>query len=579
MRDSFRLPPRPTFVSILVMLAVSWLSVGIAAADEIDATAQNGGIDLATVENINVNVVNVEVYVTDKKGNRITGLTKDDFVLTVDDEPVAITNFYVVEDGSPQTEQPELLQPVESEPELPSRQPEVVERPEDQKLHLIVYIDNFNLRPFSRNRVIRATRQFLRANLRPGDEVMLVSYDRSLKVRHPFTKDPELIASALYELEDITGHRVHADSERQDMLDFIYNEERLEYYAASGRIRQYAESIYNDMAFTLDALRDQVDTLAGLPGRKAVLYVSDGLAMRSGEDLFYAVADRWKDQSSVLMDAQRFDMSRRFRSLTHQANTNRVTFYTIDAAGLRTYTYMDASNATPGGGAQIDSIHFSNMQAPLFYIAQETGGFAVTNTNNFLPGLEKMANDFGTYYSLGFVSAANESGRYHEIDVELKEDRRDVRLRFRQGFRDRSVGVRMIDNTLAALHYGYSKQDLGVELAVGRGQRQEDGQYLVPFVVKIPLGELTFLPQEKLHRARVTLYLAAKDTDGGLADVQDVPIPIDIPSADIERAKSQFYHYQLTLLMRPGRQMLAITVRDEIGAGVGVTTAGLTVGG
>ena len=51
------------------------------------------------VESVDVNVVNVEVYVTDKEGNRVTGLTRDDFVLEVSDRPVAITNFYAVEDG------------------------------------------------------------------------------------------------------------------------------------------------------------------------------------------------------------------------------------------------------------------------------------------------------------------------------------------------------------------------------------------------------------------------------------------------------------------------------------------------
>ena len=48
-------------------------------------------------ESIEVNLVNVEVYVTDKKGNRIPGLGKDDFQLFEDGKPVQITNFYAVE--------------------------------------------------------------------------------------------------------------------------------------------------------------------------------------------------------------------------------------------------------------------------------------------------------------------------------------------------------------------------------------------------------------------------------------------------------------------------------------------------
>ena len=69
-----------------------------------------------------------------------------------------------------------------------------VETPEDQRLRLVIYIDNFNIHPFNRNRVMRELRVFLTQKLSRGDSVMLVSYDRSLKVRRNFTADPDLIA-------------------------------------------------------------------------------------------------------------------------------------------------------------------------------------------------------------------------------------------------------------------------------------------------------------------------------------------------------------------------------------------------
>ena len=47
---------------------------------------------------------------------------------------------------------------------------------------------------------------------------MLVSYDRSLHVRRTFTSDPGLINDALVELEKISAHAVHHDSERRDAL-------------------------------------------------------------------------------------------------------------------------------------------------------------------------------------------------------------------------------------------------------------------------------------------------------------------------------------------------------------------------
>ena len=566
--------PGPRFLTRSTLTALLLLLVPLQApAQEDGETADKDFF----IEELDVNVVNVEVYVTDKQGNRINGLTRDDFVLTVDKKPVAITNFYAVEDGAPINETLDTIEPPPpSQPAAPT--PEAAPKsPEGQMLHLVVYVDNFNLRPFNRNRVIRAARTFLRTQLRKGDEVMLVSYDRSLKVRHPFTKDPDLIAGALYELEDMTGHRIHADNERQDLLDLIYNDAQ-NIYDVRGRVTQYAESIYNDMSFTLDALRDQVENLAGLPGRKAVLYVSDGLAMRPGEDAFHALNDKFND-SSVLLDAHRYDLSRRLQSLIAMANANRVTFYTVDAGGLRTYSYMDASNQSINGGAAIDQAHFANMQSSLLLMAEETGGFAVINTNNFSPGLEKMAGDFGTYYSLGFMPAKNEEGRYHKIRVKLKDKQKGIKVRHREGFRGKPVSTRMAEGALAALNYGYQQNPLGIVLEAGRATPQDRKHYLVPFTVKIPIGKLTFLPNDEIQRGRVKLFIAARDNEGGLAEVQEVPVPIDIPSADFDRAKTQSYHYQLTLLMRRGRQVVAVGVRDEIGSTSGFATRGVSLGG
>ena len=531
------------------------------------------------IESVDVNIVNLEVYVTDKKGNRITGLGKDDFELFAEKKPIAISNFYAVEGGNA------IIAP--GAPETPAAPGEEDPRlrldtrrrnlPDDQRLHLVIYVDNLNLRPFTRNRALRYVRTFVRNRLRPGDEVMLVTYERSLHVRHQFTRDPEIISSALYEVEEMSGMGVHADSDRRDILRDIYQAKSIN--EIRGRATQYAESLYSDMRFTLDALKGLIDTLAGLPGRKAILYVSDGLPMRAGDDIFHALNDNFTDNSgNVLMDGLRYDLSRDFQKLTARANTHRVTFYTLEAAGLRTYSYLDASNATIGGGSKIDQIHFSNIQSSLRMMASETGGMVLLNTNNFQPLLDRVADDFDSYYSLGFSPAASESGRYHRLQVKVK-GRKGLVVRTRDGYRDKPVSTRMSEGTLAALHYGYQSNPLGVEISIGEERDHSSGRFLVPVKVRIPIGKLSFLSQEEMQRGRVRLFVGAKDSEGGLAPIQDVPIPIDIPQAEFERAKEQFYEYTMTLIMRRGRQVVAVGVRDEIGAVVGFATRGVQIGG
>ncbi|MEM7584434.1 MAG: VWA domain-containing protein [Acidobacteriota bacterium] len=564
----FRWLGLPLLVGLLALL----MPAATSAQDEDGVDTDVQGLVL---DSIDVSIVNLEVYVTDKKGNRITGLKREDFELLANRKPIAITNFFEVEGGAATTDTGRPLVSDNLDPRLQA-DPRRRKVPEDQRLHLIVYVDNLNLRPFTRNRTIRYIRTFLRNRLRPGDEVMLATYERSLHIRHQFTSDPEIISSALYDVEEMSGMGVHADSERRDILRDIYEADSIN--LIRGRATQYAESMFSDMRFTLDALKELIDTLAGLPGRKAILYVSDGLPMRAGDDIFHAMYDRFTDSSdNVLMDGLRYDLSRQFQELTARANTHRVTFYTVDASGLRTYSYMDASNSSIGGGSKIDQVHFTNIQSSLRMMASETGGMVLLNTNNYEPLLNRVAEDFDTYYSLGFSPASTESGRYHRLKVKVK-GRKGLVVRTRDGYRDKPVSTRMSEGTLAALHYGYQSNPLGIEIEIGEENTKSKDRFLVEVKVRIPIAKLSFLPQEDMQRGRLRLFISAKDAEGGLAPVQDVPVPIDIPQAEFERAQEQTYQYSMKLIMRGGRQVVAVGVRDEIGAVNGFATRGVRIG-
>ena len=101
--------------------------------------------------------------------------------------------------------------------------------------------------------------------------------------------------------------------------------------------------------------------------------------------------------------------------------------------------------------------------------------------------------------------------------------------------------------------------------------------------VTIPIANLSFLPVRRTagaetHRSRVRLWVAARDPEGDASTVQELTVPIDIPSAEIERARAHVYHHRFTLLMRRGRQLLAVGVRDEIGGETSFVVEGTEVG-
>ena len=519
----------------------------------------------AFVDVVNVDVVNVDVFVTDRSGKPITGLTKEDFEILEDGRPVSITHFYAEHEEEGAVQRPTLPAPPGSAAAAAE------EVPEEQRLYLVVYVDNFNIRPFNRNRVFARLREWLNANVRAEDRVMLVSYNRTFKQRVPFTTDPRLIAGALLEMEKETGFAIHRDSERRQLIEEIEEAEHIG--AVMGSVRTYASSYYNDLMFTIDAMKDFVASLGGLPGRKALVYVSDGIPQTPGEDIYYLLSEKFQDSSSVLMGAREFDAARRFSELANQANGNRVTFYMIDAAGLRTMTAASAEQRTAGASTFVDSQNIHNLQAPLRMLAEETGGRAIVNTNDVGPQLANITRDLRTYYSLGYQPAHQGDGRFHRIEVKLENRARGMQVRHRSGYRDKSTEQRMSDATMASLLFGELSNPLGVDLEFGTMSPREDGNVLVPIHLRIPLDKVTLLPQQESHVARLRVYVAAADADGGISPVQSAQLPIAVPSADLEQARLKGWGYEVSLLMRPGQHRVSIGVRDELG-GVSSYVAG-----
>lgn len=562
----------------LLALSLSWSLLAL------PLQAQNEAEDLLAanfIERVEVNLVNVDVYITDKKGNRIEGLTQDDFELLVDKRPVAISNFYANELGTKTPrEQVELLD-AKPEPTLTldtidtNRRVQEQALPEEQQLHTVIYVDNFNIRPRNRNRLMRYVRRMIGERFESQDRMMVVTYNRGLKVEQDFTSDKRLIFDTLRDVEEMMGHADDGADERRFLLNGIYdNKERWE---VSGTVNQYVETTYREVQDSIRALKSFVESMAGLPGRKAILYVSDGIAMRAGEDIFYAMEEVYEDVN-VASSIARYDATRLFQDITNQANAYRITFYTIEAAGLRAYTFNDVENATTRGGAQIDQIYFSSLKDPLYFMATATGGQAIVGTNNFEPMLNRLADDFRSYYSLGF-QLGGVYGRYHDIEVKVK-NRKGLIIRHREGFRDKAPTRKVGDATLAALFYGYQRNDMGLEIEFGKTTKQAtSGLYEVPLTVRIPMGRLAFLPQADHHSARLRLYLAVKGEDGGMTPVQEIQVPIDISKANFELAQEHSYQFQHRLLAKDGRLVLAIGVRDEIGQGTAVVSQGFLVGG
>lgn len=555
-------------------------------------------------ETVEVNVVNVDVYVTDKNGHRVTGLKKGDFEVLEDGKTMAVSNFVEISRGS----SPAAAVPGApaakgiSEPSAPAQPSAPAEAADpERQLSLLVFVDDLHIRPQNRTRAVEQIRKFLAQSVRPGDRVMLATYDNNLRVRQPFTGDREAVDATLREIERLPVYGQQEDSARRQAYQTMLTLNQLNPCGAEiiKPVEGYADQTRADALRTVGALTVMINSLSGVPGHKALLFVSDGISITPGEELFEAASAvcggspaagiatqgdspagiakngdggaKYSPQQAAL-DAQKYSVAKQFEDLAAHASANRVTFYTLQASGLRgTSAGADSDlNERLLSSPIIQQIQTTNLKGSLTALAVDTGGRAMLDANDFLPELARMQEDFESYYSLGYTPAHSGDRRDHKIEVKLK--RPGLRARYRQTYRDKPVLEKMADRTLAALFHGFEENPLDVQIEIGDPTPAGDGQYAVPVRLRIPLFKLAILNQQETYQGKLRLLVVTRDDNGGTSPVRQVSVPLNIPRKEVLSALGQYYLYTLTLKMKPGSQHVAVAVRDEIAAATSYLT-------
>ena len=542
-------------------------------------------------ETVDVEVVNVEVFVTDRKGEPVAGLTAEDFEIEHDGKPVQVSNFYAAS-TSLEVDEASAVERLEEAPR--DFQTEVA--PLEQRLNLVIFLDNRNLDPKNRNRVIDALRGSLFFNIKPEDRVTVVAYDGSLSVRQGLTGDADKLAAVLDEMAARGATGVFSKIDRVAILRELQqtdleadvsqlNPTTVGFSGGAGpdyggilqQIRAYTRSEFERISSTVAAMAGFVDTLAGMPGRKALVYVSDGLSLRPGEALYQAFDNKTGGQFGNLgTEAREYDATQLLEELAKVANASRVTFYSVLAAGASSRgltmaersAFVNVNNTTATFGdvwnEGLDELERANFRSSMQILAEATGGLATLSTRNFGNALRRVQKDLGTFYSLGYEApSGSEKGKDYRVKVKVKRD--GLEVRHRETFRIRSNDEEMQVRTRSALLFEEPENPLGVRVEFGPPKEDEDNRFLVPVIVKFPLSKIVLAPGEKTHDGKVSIYVGAREVDGGgLSPVQKLPAPVSIPNDKVMTALGQVAGYRMMLHLRPGEHSVAISVRDEV---------------
>lgn len=511
-------------------------------------------------ENIDVRIINVDVVVTDKKGNSVRGLTRDDFELFENGVPKPISNFYEVE-GKVATQ-------VAIAPPAPGAAPAPVPPKEEVAEHMrrriIFYIDNLSLAPFNRNRVFKQMKEFATNVMRPGDEAMIATFNRSMKIRTAFTRDPKLIAQTLDAIAGESALGLSNRSEKRDVEGRIRDAQSYDEALASART--YASSVEHDLRQSVDSINGLMTTLAGVEGKKILVLTTEGFQIQPGREMFYMLDEtakekNWTGGGSGMLEGMSFDGHTYIQSVARTANANGITMYTLHAGGLAAANEGTTAENSKPVSYTVSQAGVTNSTESLQLLAEMTGGLASVNTNNYAQAFKNIERDLNSYYSLGYRGGTERVDRQRSLEVRTRN--RNLRVRNRQTFVEKSTFAEMNDRVIANLLYRSKANDLKIAVKINTPVRADE-LFRVPIEVQVPMDNLTLLPQGEAYLGGFTVYVAVANKDGDMSDVSHRTTTIRVPVADMPKAKGKYYTYVLDLVMEPGVNKVSVGVVDDV---------------
>ena len=324
-----------------------------------------------------VNLVEVDVVVTDKAGQPVRGLRVEDFEVTEDGKIVSVETFTAID--------------------LPAAPPGAVvaaadrsgvslasNDQQDEGRILLIVMDDYHV-SFDAGRVAasRAIARRLVERMGPWDQAAVISTSGRSSAQAEFTSDKARLIAAIDKFfpQSEVGARSGIEGRPPAM--------------GGGRFN-YIQEI--KARWAMDALSNAAKTLAFIPHRrKAVLLVSQGLPVSVEE---------------IVTNQNAAGASQALRDFIVTAQRSNIAVYTMDPCGLD----LD------------DGCNISSRQN-LESLAENTGGFAVTNTNAPERSVDRVVAENGTYYLLGYAAPTPNDGKRHRIRVRTRVPGVEVRAR------------------------------------------------------------------------------------------------------------------------------------------------------
>jgi len=231
---------------------------------------------------VTVNLVQVDAIVTDSHGKPVSDLKADDFQMLLDGHPQTITAFNFIEAGghAPATTAPAPRQPAVPRKLEAARPPEPTApiKREDVRRSVVLFVDDLSMAAETVPRVRAGLRRFIEKQLQPGDLTAIVRASAGLGALQDFTTDRNLLLAAADHLRWNPSGRGTMEVNSRDLVP----------NPAAGTSLGSADSVALIEHFTVattSSLWRLVHGMAGLPGRKSVVILSNSLPIRAPDEI------------------------------------------------------------------------------------------------------------------------------------------------------------------------------------------------------------------------------------------------------------------------------------------------------
>ena len=467
------------------------------------------------VVKISTNLIQIDVTVTDKKGNVVTDLKPEEVEIYENGKRQDISNFSFVSNLK-------TAPPPEQNKEKPKNAvplPPTTIRPEQVHRTIALVVDDLTLSFESTFFVRKALKKFVDEQMQDGDLVAIIRTGAGIGALQQFTNDKRQLYAAIEKVRwnpAGTGN-VGAFAPMEGKPDNGQDQKESE---PGERTPEGIENEFNDFresvfaTGTLGAINYIVRGMQDLPGRKSILLLSDGFK------LFSRTADGSIETGRVLQSLRR---------LVDMANRASVVIYTMDARGLQV-TGLTAADDTSGRTPEQIETALSDRRSQLIdtqqglqYLAQQTGGLSIINNNDLVGGIRRILDD-QSYYLVGYqpddATFDPKTRRFNKLEV--KVTRPGLKVRYRSGFfgiTDEKMqrpqltsGQRLV----AALTSPFAVNDVSVRLNALFGNDAKNGSY-IRSLLHIRAQDLKFTDEPDGSKKVIFDVLAVGFGDNGLA--------------------------------------------------------------